>query len=461
MTYLLFEGSAPRTCGTDMAVSEVLGMLSYALDLTEGQPEGHIIRCAWIGTRIGEELGLDAAAQADLLFTLLLKDTGCSSNAARICALFQTDDITFKRNFKIADGKAAQNACFVTGKVGGGLGLLRRIARVVKIAGKADRIGTQLIATRCERGAEIAARLRFSTEVQNGVRSLDEHWDGSGKPSGLRGPAISRLSNIALLAQVVDVFHTAAGAAAATREVISRSGTWFDPALIAAFERVARSPEFWLILAHPQIEKQVFALPAAQQSQAVTQGWLDDIALAFADIIDAKSPYTADHSRRVTHFADLIAEEMGFSDPHRRWLRRAALLHDLGKLAVSNQILDKPGGLDEAEWEVVRSHPRQSERLLAQVGALRDIAPVAGGHHERLDGKGYPRGLQGSQICIETRILTVADVFDALSAARPYRPAVPVDQVFEMMESEVGTAFDGRCLRALKGGMKRISARAA
>jgi HD-GYP domain-containing protein (c-di-GMP phosphodiesterase class II) len=134
------------------------------------------------------------------------------------------------------------------------------------------------------------------------------------------------------------------------------------------------------------------------------------------------------------------------------------LLHDLGKLAISNQILDKPAKLDADEWDAVKTHPWHSERILERLPVFADIAPIAGAHHERLDGKGYPYGLSGFQISLEMRILTVADVFDALSAARPYRDAMPLSQVFDILEKDVGTAFDGSCVAALKSGISRLQA---
>jgi putative nucleotidyltransferase with HDIG domain len=176
-----------------------------------------------------------------------------------------------------------------------------------------------------------------------------------------------------------------------------------------------------------------------------------------ADVVDAKSSLTADHSRRVTLYADMIAEELGFDPQHRRRLRRAGLLHDIGKLAVSNRILDKPGKPDEAEWQAIRAHPVHGEAILARVPAFRDIAPLAGGHHERLDGRGYPRGLKGEEICVETRILTAADVFDALSADRPYRPAMPIAEALAILDKDTGAAFDADCVAALKRGLARLT----
>ncbi len=440
-----------------LRLGSLLGALSYALDMTEGQPEGHCIRCCWIGTRIGIAIGLTGQDFEDLYFALLLKDLGCSSNAARICALYLADDITFKRDFKTIDGSLTAALRFVFTKTGLNVGLSERLRATVNILRNGGEISRELIETRCHRGAEIAAKMRFSEAVQSAIRSLDEHWDGAGKPEGLVGTDVPALSNIALLAQVTDIFHSDQGPEAALEEVARRAGSWFDPALVAALQDVARDPEFWIKLGDPDLATHVFALDPQKTSEVVDDDYLDDIASAFSDVVDAKSPFTADHSSRVTLYSDMIAEEIGLPADHRRWLRRAALLHDLGKLAVSNQILDKPGRPDEAEWAAIRSHPGHSRTILERVEAFCDIAPIAGAHHERLDGKGYPDGIGADELCLEARILTVADVFDALSADRPYRAAMPIEKALGIMAEDVGKVFDPDCFAALKNGLARLA----
>lgn len=453
----LYRASSAQRAPQALRLGALLGALSYALDMTEGQPAGHCIRCCWIGTRIGQVLGLTGAVFEDLYFTLLLKDLGCSSNAARICELYVADDITFKRDFKVIDGSLTAALRFVFTKTGLGAGLSERLRATVNILRNGGEISRELIETRCHRGADIAAKMRFSAAVQQGIRSLDEHWDGAGKPVGLSGPDVPQISNIALMAQVTDIFNSANGPQAALAEVAGRSGSWFDPALVAALNQAARAPGFWTGLNDPDLETRVFADDPSRTSQTVDEDYLDEIASAFSDVVDAKSPFTADHSSRVTLYTDMIAEELGLPADHRRWLRRAALLHDLGKLAVSNQILDKPGRPDPAEWAVIRSHPAHSRTILERVEAFRDIAPIAGAHHEKLDGTGYPNGIGGAALCLEARILTVADVFDALSADRPYRAAMPIKEALGIMAGDVGKSFDPACFAALERGLGRLT----
>ncbi len=454
--YDTVRGSNPKDNSSELKLADIIGSLSHALDLTEGQPKGHCVRCCWVGTNIGLTLGLEGDALSDLYFTLLLKDLGCSSNAARICELYITDDIAFKKDFKTIDGSLSSALRFVFAKTGLESGLSERIRAIVNIVQNGGKIANELIETRCHRGADIAKKMRFSHGVQDGIRNLDEHWDGSGKPQALRHQQIPIQANIALLAQIIDIFHNQHGIQAAIDEVCSRSGSWFNPELIDAFMVAQKQEGFWEGLARRDIEQLVFQMEPALSTNTVDENHLDEIATAFAEVVDVKSPFTADHSNRVTLYTDMIAEELGFSEQHRRWLRRAALLHDIGKLAVSNQILDKPGKPDEKEWDAIKSHPMHSQKILQQVSAFRDISQIAGAHHERLDGKGYPLGLKGDELCVEVRIITVADVFDALTADRPYRKAMPIEQAFSILDKDVGSAFDARCVKALKLGMSKL-----
>lgn len=367
-----------------------------------------------------------------------------------------TDDIAFKRDFKTINGSLPQVLRFVLSHTGMNAGLAERFRALVQIFQNGGQIAQELMDTRCDRGAEIARKMRFSDLVIDFIRSIDEHWDGGGMPQKLRGAQIPVYSRIALLSQVVDVFQMANGIEAAKLEVQHRTGTWFDPQIAKAFEQVASRPEFWTTLRSDELQTAIFALEPARQRSFVDENYFDDIAAAFAQVIDLKSPYTSGHSERVTLFGDLIAEQLDFSIDQRRWLKRAALLHDIGKLGVSNSILDKPDKLDDEEWTAMLKHSALGEIILSRIAAFADISAIAGGHHERLDGKGYPRGLVGDQISLEIRIVTTADIFDALTADRPYRAAMPIDKALSIMSDMVGTQIDPVCFNALKCAIKRM-----
>ena len=444
-----------------IGLAELVGALSHALDITEGQPAGHGVRCCWIGMQLGEALGFSTATMGDLYYSLLLKDVGCSSNAARICQLYLVNDLTFKGDFKQVDHALPEILRFVLSHTGLKAGLAERFRSILNIAINGGQISRELIETRCTRGAEIARQMRFSDAVANAILDLDEHWNGSGQPMGKAATDISPLAQLALLAQVVDVFFMSSGPEGAMREIERRAGVWFNPQYAALFLEIARDQQFWATLGAPDLDQWVIALEPQKRSIIVDDDYLDDIAGAFAQVVDAKSPYTSGHSDRVALFADMIAEQLDFSDDRRRWLKRAALLHDIGKLGVSNQILDKPGKPDEDEWASIRRHPALGETILKRISAFADLARVAGAHHERLDGKGYPRGLSEVSIDLETRIVTTADIFDALTAERPYRGAMPVSKAFAIMDADAGTAIDPICLAALKRGLEAVEQAAA
>ena len=441
-----------------LKLSELISALSHALDVTEGQPVGHCVRCCWIGMHIGREIGLQEQQLWELYYTLLLKDLGCSSNAARICELYMTDDLHFKHDFKRVGDNLSQVVRFVLQHTGLKAGLAERFKGVLNIITNGTEISRQLIQTRCQRGAEIARLLRFSEGIAQGIYNLDEHWNGQGKPNGVAGNDIPVYARIALVAQVVDVFYTGGDKDAALAEATNRSGQWFDPALVAALQRLGTQDAFWRTLQSDTIDSAVQALEPSQYEVPLDDDYLDDIATAFGQVVDSKSPYTSGHSTRVALYTDLIGETLGLDLTRRRWLKRGALLHDVGKLGVSNSVLDKAGKLDEAEWAEVRSHAALTESILSRISAFSELARIAGAHHERLDGGGYPRGLLAADIAMETRIITTADIFDAITAERPYRGAVPVDQTLAIMQKTVGTALDAECFEALKRAMANVAA---
>ena len=441
-------------------LAEIIEALSHALDMTEGQPAGHCVRCCFIGMRIGQALGLGEEALRDLYYTLLLKDLGCSSNAARICELYLADDLKFKRDFKLVDGSFPQILKFVLSHTGMEASLAERFRGILHIFKNGGEISTSLIQTRCQRGAEIAREMRFSEEVARGILDLDEHVDGGGKPLGLKGEEIHLFARIALLAQVIDVFFVNEGATAALTEVRKRAGGWFDPHLVSVFERLA-NPVFFAELGADNHEAYVLSMEPGRQVIFADEDYLDAIAAGFARVIDAKSPYTSGHSDRVALFTDMIAEELGISLTERRRLKRAALLHDIGKLGVSNSVLDKPGRLEGEEWQQMKRHAEFSEMILSRIAAFADLALIGGAHHEKLDGSGYPRGLKGDEISFETRIVATADVFDALTADRPYRAAMPVEKALAILWEGAGRHHDETCIVALERALAKAELKAA
>lgn len=432
-----------------IALGDLLGAFSYALDLTEGQPAGHSIRCAYIAGRLADRLGLDSVDRGHCHMAALMKDLGCSSNAARIAELYVADDREFKQRWKTVEPGLPSTLRFVFGETGKGANFGRRIGAIANVLTNGDRLAQEMIAARCTRGANVARDLQLDETVARGIYHLDEHWDGSGRPDGLSGQAIPLASRIALLAQLADVFHEAGGREAARMEVARRSGSWLDPELVQEYRFLASETSFWRDLESPVLDA-IVAARAPRDLVAVDEDYLDAVTAAFGRVVDAKSPFTAGHSSRVADLAAGLARQLDVPEGRVRQLRRAAALHDIGKLGVSSAVLEKPGKLDDAEWAEMRQHAAHTARILERIAPFSDMAQVASAHHERLDGTGYPLGLTDRQINRETRIITTCDFYDALTADRPYRAAMPQAKALAIMADEVGKAVDGDCFAALQ-----------
>jgi len=246
------------------------------------------------------------------------------------------------------------------------------------------------------------------------------------------------------------VFFQIGGKGASLEEIGGRAGTWFDPELVRIMQSFANDNGFWDVLGHQNITDSIFALEPQEQVIQIDDDRLDEITAAFGLVVDAKSPYTYDHSVRVAGYAQAIGEHYALDSIRLRWLRRGAFLHDLGKLGISNAILDKPDRLDDQEWGKIKQHPVYTREILHRLAPFAKLAIQAGAHHERLDGRGYPNGIAGEAIELETRIITTCDIYDALTAARPYRDAIPVERAFSIMDALVDKAIDPECLQALK-----------
>ena len=295
------------------------------------------------------------------------------------------------------------------------------------------------------------ALLGLELETADAIRALDEHWDGGGQPRGLRAQEIPLLGRILCLAQTVEIFHAAGGVRAAWRVARRRSGRWFDPALVDALGTVLEDAEFWSSLADTDVE----AWEPADRVLEVDDARLDAIAAAFAAVVDAKSPWTYRHSDRTCLIVIGLADAFGADVETLRDLRRAALLHDIGKLAISNRILDKPAPLTSAEFAQIREHPALTERILARVPGCERLAATAGAHHERLDGSGYPRGLSAADLTLPARLLAVADVYEALTSPRPYRSARSSDEALAIIADEVPERLDGDVVAALEQRLRK------
>jgi putative nucleotidyltransferase with HDIG domain len=415
-------------------LTDVIGALSHALDMSEGQPVGHSVRTAIIGMRLCIELQLSEADRSALFYALLLKDLGSSSNAAQVSNRFGGDDRALKAARRLIDwtnpADAARYACrqALRGRhrLARGWHYLTHLER----RGQANR---EMATIRSDRGAAIARQLAMPKRTCEAIAAVEEHWDGRGMPHGLRGPQIPVLARIVSLAQTVEVFDRAFDVATAFDVAHARRGRWFDPVLVDALDTFRDDAGFWKTL------RCADALPALRDWEPPTrivfadELRLDTIAEAFARVIDAKSPYTARHSQNVSFLATRTATELDMTSREVRAIRRAGLLHDIGKLGVGNSILDKPGPLTPAEMTEVRQHTRYTLEILKGVKRFERFATLAASHHERLDGSGYHLGLAGHELSLSARVLAAADVCEAMSANRPYRAAMPISEVLRTL----------------------------
>jgi putative nucleotidyltransferase with HDIG domain len=454
-------GPGDHRCG--ISLPEILSALSFALDLTEGAVPGHAMRSCLLGMRLAGELGLPAGEMASLYYALLLKDVGCSSNAARLCQIIGGgDERRVKAGVKLEDWTQPSRPKGSTLRllwqnVLPGSSPLRRASAIAMIGLTQHRHNQEMITLRCDRGAHILRKIGLGNAAAEAVRGLDEHWDGSGYPERRRTKSIPIESRILAIAQHLDVFASEKGTSAAMAVLRERSGRWFDPELVTIAEELHRRGVLWwdALSITPESETRSAVIDLAPVAiEDLHASDIDLICEAFADVVDAKSSFTFHHSLGVTEAAERIAGALGLSPDRRKLVRRAALLHDIGKLRVPNSILDKQGKLDATEWRIMQEHPRLTREILSRIGAFQELAAIAGAHHEKLDGSGYPDHAKARDLPIEARIITVADIFAAMTEDRPYREGMPTEKALEIITRDAPEKLDSDCCAALRSVLR-------
>lgn len=453
------SGGEPR-----IDMPEIISALSFALDLTEGAVAGHALRSCVLGMRIAVEAKLSDFQQDDLYYALLLKDVGCSSNSARMCQIVGGgDDRAVKAGVKLEDwtqpGKPKLSTLkLMWNNVLPGGNPLERVLRIAQIGRTQHKNNEEMIGLRCDRGASIVAKIGLGQATAEAVRCLDEHWDGTGYPNRWRGERIPLLARIAAVAQHLDVFATEQGTEQAILVLEERSGKWFDPELVRVALSLHKQGKLWIdCLAGNSESTTRDRVLSFQPSDTSPLGpdKIDRVCEAFSDVVDAKSPFTSRHSTGVADAALRIAQTMGLAPERTKMVHRAAMLHDLGKLRVPNSILDKPSKLSNEEFGVVKEHPGLTQQILERIPSFRLMAQIAGAHHEKLDGTGYPNHLTAAELSVESRIIAVADVYAALSEERPYRESLDLGQVSAIMQKDIPFKLDQGCFEALLVGLQK------
>jgi HD-GYP domain-containing protein (c-di-GMP phosphodiesterase class II) len=450
----------PPGARSGVRLAELLAALSLATDLGMGQPMEHMLRQCLIALRLAERLGLTAADRVVVYYASLVAWVGCHVDAYEQAKWFG-DDTVLKTDFRRADfATAAAAPLFMMRHLGAGRSAAERARLALGFLGDGRHAAESMLTNHWLAADGLAARLGLGQRVRDCVEQTFERWDGRGAPRGMRGEEILLTSRLVCLADVTEVYHRAAGTAAAVDVARERSGTQFDPAVVDLFAADAVTVldglddgATWQAV--------LDAEPGA--GLRLSEADFDSALEAIADFTDVKSPYTIGHSRGVADLAREAARIAGLEPGAAALLRRAGLVHDLGRLGVPNAIWDKKGTLSHAEAERVRMHPYLTERTLAASPALAPLAAIAVLHHERLDGSGYPRGVAGPALPVEGRLLAAADFYLAKTEPRPHRAATDAAGAAASVRAEVRAGrLDGDAASAvLKAAGHRVARRAA
>jgi len=439
-------------------LAELVATLSYAADLGLSQPMEHCMRQTVIALRLADLVGVSDSDREATFYLGLLMNAYCHADAAEQAKWFG-DDISFKGDgFEMLGMNTAQMIAFVLRRVGSHGNALDRAKRLASfpVVGAREVIG--FLTTHSTLGRQFAARIGLDEAACVAIGQAYEQWDGKGQPHHLRGETICLPARLVQLASPVEVFSRRYGVDSAVTIARKHRGTQFDPHVVDLF--CERAPELldgldqvaaWdaVVAAEPRLARRV-AGPD-----------LDDVLEAMADLVDLKSPYLAGHSRGVANLAAEAARLSGLPDDEAVTLRRAGLIHDLGRLGVSNSIWDKPGRLTETQRDRVRLHPYLTDRMLAKVPALARSREIAARHHERLDGSGYPRGLTATSLTPPDRLLAAADAYHAMTEPRPHRAALDGEAASRELRADARAGrLDGEAVNAvLRAAGQRAPAR--
>jgi HD-GYP domain-containing protein (c-di-GMP phosphodiesterase class II) len=434
--------------GAQVRLAELVGALSLGIDLGFGQPMEHVLRQCLIALRLADRIGLDEDERAVVYYTALLVNVGCHSDAHEQAKWFG-DDIALKSvKYDYEFGSARAMAAAMR-RIGSGNPPLHRFRVGLEFALSGRKEVDDMIVHHTAVARSLGEQLGLPQGVLDALSGAYEQWDGRGWPGGLQGKAVPLAARLAQLGEFAEVAHRVGGVDAVKALARRRSGKQFDPELARLMWSEAE-----MILADLDSVATWDAVIDAEPALAVMLSGdrFDAALLAIANFVDLKSPYSLGHAPAVAELSARAGAQLGLSAGNVRTLRRAGLVHDLGRLGISNSIWDKPGRLGAGELERVRMHPYLTERMLHQSQALAPFGAIAVQHRERLDGSGYPRGLAGAAISLPARILGAADAYQAMREPRPYRPALSADAAAAALRADVsGGRLDAQAVEAVLG----------
>jgi HD-GYP domain-containing protein (c-di-GMP phosphodiesterase class II)/DNA-binding CsgD family transcriptional regulator len=418
---------------TRVRLAELMAAMSLATDLSMGQPMEDGLAVCLLATRLGEAMGLSEPELVHVYYSALLRHIGCTADM-HVLAAAVGDDVAMRSAFVTVDlGRPVEMFAAMMRHIGRTYAPLERpaaVARVMAATGKFRNGGE----VQCEVAEMLAARLGFDESFQRDINMVLERWDGKGFPRRVRGEEITLAARVVGVANLAAICHRVEGPEAALDVLRRRSGTAFDPGVVGCF--VTHEEKLFSALEVGSAWDR--ALEAEPGERPVLSGArLDEALRAMGDFSDLKSPYIVGHSRGVAELAARAAERCGLPPDQVVAARRAGWVHDIGRVAVSSAIWDKPGPLTRGEWEKVRLHAYHADRILARQGFLESIGRIASMHHERLDGSGYFRQAPAAQQPQTARILAVADAYHAMTEPRPHRPALTPGQAAAELRAEV------------------------
>ena len=385
---------------------ELIAAMSMAMDMEENIKLYHGWRCAVFADRIGKTMGIIGD---DLFFGGLLHDIG---------ALGVEDHLVHR----ILNGRF---------------------------------LNDPLIINHPKKGAEILRKLPGMKSVALYVEDHHERWDSQGYPAGKKEDEISLGGQVIMAADLIDLELRRLDAEKVS-ESFKRFKTFFRPDVFEASMEVLTDISFVSTAADYSNLKPLIDSRIRTSNCFLVDSDIEDTYIeVFADIIDAKHLYTGGHSRRVGEYSQYIAWELNLDPAARKDIYKAALLHDIGKVAVPKRILDAPRRLSDDEFKIIKQHPVHTIELLRTVSLLSRLAEPAGLHHERHDGKGYPLGLKDSEIPLYSKIISLADSLEAITSDRAYQKRRSFEEAAAIIAENRGTQFDpeiaGAALEVIKG----------